>query len=63
MVDSQNPNQDRDRNRHTHNPPPTNPDTTRRRERPMDDPGRGHGDKLERQLPGQSQDSAEKPDQ
>jgi hypothetical protein len=51
MAENQNPNQERSRNRHTQNPPPTDPDQPRR-ERPMDDPGRGHGDKFERQLPG-----------
>jgi hypothetical protein len=55
MATNQNPDQEKDRNRHTQNPPPTDPDQ-RRRESPMDDPGRGHGDKLERHLPGNEKD-------
>jgi hypothetical protein len=51
MAVNQNPNRERERNRHTQNPPPTDPNETHS-ERPMDDPGRGHGDKFERQLPG-----------
>jgi hypothetical protein len=52
MAKTQNPNQERDRNRHTQDPPPTDSNQRPSRERPMDDPGRGHGDKFERQLPG-----------
>jgi hypothetical protein len=59
MADA-NPNQDQDRNRHTQNPPPTNPHQSKR-ERPMDDPGRGHGDKFEEQLPG-NREPGQKPD-
>ena len=55
MAVNQNPNQERERNRHTQNPPPTDPNQPHH-ERPMDDPGRGHGDKFERQLPGQDSD-------
>jgi len=51
MATNQNPNQEQDRNRHTQNPPPTDP-IQRDRGRPMDDPGRGQGDKLEKHLPG-----------
>ena len=60
MADNQNPNQERDRNRHTQNPPPTDPHQPQH-ERPMDYPGRGHGDKFERQLPG-NRESGQKPD-
>jgi hypothetical protein len=50
MAGTENPNQDRDRDRQTPEPPaePKRPS----HERPMDDPGRGHGDKFEEQLPG-----------
>ena len=50
MPTNQNPDQDQE-NRHTQNPPPTDPNQ-RDREKPMDDPGRGQGDKFEKQLPG-----------
>ena len=62
MATDQNPNQERDRNRHTQTPPPTDP-IERHQERPMDDPGRGHGDKLEKHLPGneKDQESVSKP--
>ena len=59
MPDNQNPNLERDRNRHTQNPPPTDPNQSAN-ERPMDDPGRGHGDKLEKHLPGN--EPPQKPD-
>ena len=62
MADNQNPNDERDRNRHTQNPPPTDPDRRQHRERPMDDPGRGQGDKFERELPG-SREPGSTPDQ
>ena len=52
MAVNQDPNQERE---HTQNPPPTDPNQPHH-ERPMDDPGRGHGDKFERQLPGQEPD-------
>jgi hypothetical protein len=55
MATNQNPNHEEDRNRHTQNPPPTDPDQ-RHRERPMDDPGRGQGDKFEKHLPGNETD-------
>jgi hypothetical protein len=55
MATTQNPNQERDRSRHTQNPPPTDPNQ-QDPERPMDDPGRGHGDKFEKQLPGNETD-------
>jgi hypothetical protein len=55
MATTQNPNQERDRNRHTQNPPPTDPNQGHR-ERPMDDPGRGQGDKFEKKLPGNEKD-------
>ena len=54
MAVNQNPNQERGRNRHTHNPPQKDPNQPHH-VRPMDDPGRGHGDKLERHLPGHEQ--------
>ena len=61
MAVNQNPNQERETHRHTQNPPPTDP-AQPHHERPMDDPGRGHGDKFERQLPGQdSEPDADKP--
>ncbi len=60
MADNQNPKQEQDRKRHTQNPPPTDPHQPQR-ERPMDDPGRGHGDKFERQLPG-NREPGQKPD-
>ena len=53
MATNQNPDQEQDRNRHTQNPPPTD---QRHREKPMDDPGRGQGDKFEKQLPGNEKD-------
>jgi hypothetical protein len=55
MAENRNPNQERDRARHSQNPPPTDPNQ-RPQERPMDDPGRGHGDKFEKQLPGNEDD-------
>jgi hypothetical protein len=54
MAQHNDPNQ-KDRERHTQNPPPTDPNQPRR-ERPMDDPGRGQGDKFERKLPGHEKD-------
>jgi hypothetical protein len=53
MAQNNDPNQ-RDRDRRTQNPPPTDPNP--HRERPMDDPGRGQGDKFERKLPGNEKD-------
>jgi hypothetical protein len=55
LPTNQNPDQERDRNRHTQNPPPTDPNQPNR-ERPMDDPGRGQGDKFEKKLPGNEMD-------
>ncbi len=55
MPTTQNPNRERDRSRHTQNPPPTDPNQ-RHQDRPMDDPGRGHGDKFEKHLPGNEKD-------
>jgi hypothetical protein len=55
MPTNQNPDHERDRNRHTQNPPPTDPNQPNR-ERPMDDPGRGQGDKFEKKLPGNEKD-------
>jgi hypothetical protein len=51
MAATENPNKDRDSNRQTPDPPPAEP-TRPGHVRPMDDPGRGHGDKFEEQLPG-----------
>ncbi len=74
MADNQNPTQgqgdrQRDQQQGGQNPRPHDPDQTRGRERPMDDPGRGQGDPLEEELPqGQRgdqgrQNPGNKPDQ
>jgi len=55
MATNQNPNQEQDKNRHTQNPPPTDPNQPDPG-RPMDDPGRGQGDKFEKKLPGNEKD-------
>jgi hypothetical protein len=55
MADTHKPNQEREGNWQGQNPPPTNPNQPSR-ERPMDDPGRGHGDKFEHQLPSRAHD-------
>lgn len=55
MAQTDDRNREKDRDRHTQNPPPTDPSQARR-DRPMDDPGRGQGDKFEKHLPGKEKD-------
>jgi hypothetical protein len=55
MADSENPNPEREREWQGQDPPPTDPNQPRH-ERPMDDPGRGHGDKFEPHLPGREKE-------
>jgi len=63
MAVNQNPGTDQDRSRQSKNKPPANPKSTPQHVRPMDDPGRGHGDKFEEQIPGHSHEKNDKQDQ
>ena len=62
MAGTHDPNAKKNQNWRNENPAPTNPEPSRAHERPMDDPGRGHGDKLEKKIPGRESQTPGRPE-